>query len=832
MMYRLLVAALLILVIAAPAAGQGVPAGKVAVVDFEADEKLLGDSVLLSRRLVRSLSVQRGCETVSREDVWKEMLKLGDEGAKYFEKPDAAAKLGNALGAGTVVTGRLDKAGATYVLIVRAVNVSTGKFVSEHREEHTGYITDALGLADILALKVTGSYDGPVITTDSFPEGRVGKPYAEKLAAAVPGKDKDKDKVIEWSVVDGALPDGLRVESDAITGTPEKPGVFRFTIRAGIETPRLRGGPEKILQIKVKPAPLTLPDMELPVGRLGHPYSVVPKPPTGTPPFTWEKLEGPLPPGVSFNTAAGRVEGKPRATGTFKIKVSVTDSLEPPETASGWLTLKVTPAMKITTTGLPEGYAGCEYRAQVGVENGLAPFEVEVLNGAGGLELKGLDKGLGIGGKVGQSATGSRVTVRVSDSTAPEPQVAEMSYMVKVKALCVAPVVSSELLELYDFGLDRGGAPMILAVTNVLGSGRPWVTLCRWSGKEWTILPVTAQIKGGYYRLLSTPEGPPAVIGCTETGNPPRVQLSVFTPSDREWVPQAVAAGRFHFLKARFDPDGGLVFAYERDRGLYTLKRDGGIWKEHPLLDGAIELTEFLYSPSGRAYFLYQDESGVPMLLEKSKTYSNTVKLPAYPHCAGIDPEGNLRVFSHCLGESVCYVRKKDTFEEAGRWKRPVAAGAVFSKRHLAAYSPPPARSGPQDAGEPAIYCISPAYIFGSITFDKEQANLSSWDAGSLRVAVDKRGNVHAAFIAAGAARSRKRVLVYGRIAARSEFRKIARAKSFVRLTGQRELSMPKRGPGINRKSGGCTLAMDGSPAPLAFAVLFLSVFLYRRRRE
>lgn len=66
------------------------------------------------------------------------------------------------------------------------------------------------------------------ITTTSLPGGTVGTAYSQTLAAS------GGTPPFSWSIVSGALPDGLTLDSmsAAITGTPSKAGSFTFTVRA------------------------------------------------------------------------------------------------------------------------------------------------------------------------------------------------------------------------------------------------------------------------------------------------------------------------------------------------------------------------------------------------------------------------------------------------------------------------------------------------------------------------------------------------------------------------------------------------------------------------
>jgi hypothetical protein len=64
------------------------------------------------------------------------------------------------------------------------------------------------------------------ITTASLPDATVGSAYSATLAAGggVPP--------YRWSIISGALPDGLSMDSSGnITGTPGTVGLFNFTVQ-------------------------------------------------------------------------------------------------------------------------------------------------------------------------------------------------------------------------------------------------------------------------------------------------------------------------------------------------------------------------------------------------------------------------------------------------------------------------------------------------------------------------------------------------------------------------------------------------------------------------
>jgi formylglycine-generating enzyme required for sulfatase activity len=69
-----------------------------------------------------------------------------------------------------------------------------------------------------------GSGVAPTIITEALPGGTVGVAYSQTLAAT-------GDTPISWSF-DGALPEGLNLEANAIKGTPTAAGKSIFTVKA------------------------------------------------------------------------------------------------------------------------------------------------------------------------------------------------------------------------------------------------------------------------------------------------------------------------------------------------------------------------------------------------------------------------------------------------------------------------------------------------------------------------------------------------------------------------------------------------------------------------
>ena len=97
--------------------------------------------------------------------------------------------------------------------------------------------------------KITGTVKyAPTITSESLPDGTVGKSYSDTSLAAT------GDTPITWSVSNGSLPAGLSLSEDGkITGTPTTEGTSTFIITAT----NTAGSDSKEFSLTIKPVPVT-----------------------------------------------------------------------------------------------------------------------------------------------------------------------------------------------------------------------------------------------------------------------------------------------------------------------------------------------------------------------------------------------------------------------------------------------------------------------------------------------------------------------------------------------------------------------------------------------
>jgi hypothetical protein len=123
----------------------------------------------------------------------------------------------------------------------------------------------------------------------------------------------------------------------------------------------------------------------LPPGSVGYCYAYGPQPPCwewgpvpilasgGSGSYVWLILQGSLPPGLSFDTEAGAINGTPTTAGTSTFTVEVTD-LESNSTATATLSILVCGSLSFLTASLPDGTLGVPYNAPLEACGGYPHF--------------------------------------------------------------------------------------------------------------------------------------------------------------------------------------------------------------------------------------------------------------------------------------------------------------------------------------------------------------------------------------------------------------------------------------------------------------------------
>jgi uncharacterized protein YdaL len=208
----------------------------------------------------------------------------------------------------------------------------------------------ALGYSFVPATSLVGQnpYVPVTVTTTSLPPATTGQSYTATLAAA------DGTAPYRWAVTSGTLPQGLGLNSStgAIIGTPTTAGTSTVTVTvtdssvtptvgstAGTTTlTSTPGQASATFTLTVNPK-FVITTTSLPQGTVSQPYSATLAASGGPTPYTWSASG--LPPGLSLAAATGVISGSPTRRGIYNVKVTVTDSANPAQTATTTLKLTV-----------------------------------------------------------------------------------------------------------------------------------------------------------------------------------------------------------------------------------------------------------------------------------------------------------------------------------------------------------------------------------------------------------------------------------------------------------------------------------------------------------
>jgi prepilin-type N-terminal cleavage/methylation domain-containing protein len=262
-----------------------------------------------------------------------------------------------------------------------------------------------------------------VITTGSLlPDGYEGVAYSETLIAT------GGTAPYTWTMISGALPTGLQLSGNTISGTPPtgSAGTYTFTIQVtdnDMTTPQMT---TDLLSIYIRSA-LSITTATMPDGQVGAGYSQTLTANGGMTPYTtWAIIAGSLPTGLSINTSTGVISGTPTAAGTFNFTIRVTDSAS--HTATKALSIYI--GFTISPTSLPNGVVNAAYSQTLTASGGTTPYTWS--------RTGSLPTGLSLNTSTGvisgtPTATGTfSFTISVTDSAAPTNNTATQDFTVTI----------------------------------------------------------------------------------------------------------------------------------------------------------------------------------------------------------------------------------------------------------------------------------------------------------------------------------------------------------------------------------------------------------------
>ena len=186
--------------------------------------------------------------------------------------------------------------------------------------------------------------DPPLAITTASPllDGIVGSSYSARITAS------GGTGARSWSVVGGALPLGLNLETSTgiISGIPTTAGPSTVTIRVQ-DSGSHQQSVQKAFDLTVKvisTLTITTPS-PLPSGTVGTLYSTTVAAAGGTGTLSWSVVGGALPTALTLNASTGVISGTPTAAGTSTVTIRVHDSGSPQQSDQKVfdLTVGVTP---------------------------------------------------------------------------------------------------------------------------------------------------------------------------------------------------------------------------------------------------------------------------------------------------------------------------------------------------------------------------------------------------------------------------------------------------------------------------------------------------------
>jgi hypothetical protein len=228
---------------------------------------------------------------------------------------------------------------------------------------------DSLGQKGLRTFRVLTKTPPAVVQTGALATATVGAPYSAKLEAS------GAVAPYRWAITAGALPAGLRLDGDTITGTPTGAGSASFTVRvAGID------GNEAARQLTlvVDPAPLAVGTRSLATGKAYTAYSQTLTASGGRAPYTWSA--GNAPAGLTL-ASDGTLSGTPTAAFGGPLEVTVTDADGRTSSAAISFTVADVDPVAVSTGSLPQGMSGVAYDQALAVSGGRAPYTWSAVSG-------------------------------------------------------------------------------------------------------------------------------------------------------------------------------------------------------------------------------------------------------------------------------------------------------------------------------------------------------------------------------------------------------------------------------------------------------------------
>jgi N-acetylneuraminic acid mutarotase len=259
------------------------------------------------------------------------------------------------------------------------------------------------GQATFLSMELTPP--GPLnIVTTELSAAEVGVEYNDRVRIS------GGTYPYTYSIAYGTLPPGLSLDTSYgnVSGMPTAASSFTFAV--GVEDD-LGAYAEREFTIEVTEELEIITESPLPRGTKGTSYFISIEATGGTQPYTFFKISGLLPPGLSLSSD-GTLSGTPTTTGSYQFTVTVTDDSS--RTAEKAFNLEIVNPLAITTSRLNDGIVGEAYNQTMTASGGYGSYHWGVYSSIlpAGLSLDSLS---GVLCGTPTEATYSTIVISVSD---------------------------------------------------------------------------------------------------------------------------------------------------------------------------------------------------------------------------------------------------------------------------------------------------------------------------------------------------------------------------------------------------------------------------------
>jgi hypothetical protein len=238
-------------------------------------------------------------------------------------------------------------------------------------------------LIPALALCGTASFGATPLQVGqtATPSGAVGVPYSFTGVVVVSGGTAP----YTYTVTSGALPAGLKLTGDTVSGTPTDATTLPYPTITVKDSSMPQQTGSALVTLNIFPAGcIVITTKSMPGGTIGQSYSQTMQASGGVKPYTWSVRTGSLPPGLklSGSTISGTPTGGATSNG-FDMQVVDSSGNSAQNTAQMPLSIAVVQPLTITTTGtLIEGVVGTAYSAQLKSTGGTGKVNWKLASGS------------------------------------------------------------------------------------------------------------------------------------------------------------------------------------------------------------------------------------------------------------------------------------------------------------------------------------------------------------------------------------------------------------------------------------------------------------------